>query len=45
MRSSKKSIVIGIVILSINVFLLLIYVQKQLKATIQFMDSLLRMVF
>jgi hypothetical protein len=45
MHSNKISVAIGVTILAINIFLLVIYVQKQFEATIQFLESLLRMAF
>ena len=45
MHSNKISIVIGLIIFFLNICLLVIYVQKQLDATIQFAESLLRLTF
>jgi len=35
----------GLIIVALNIFLLVIYTQKQIAATIQFVESLLRLIF
>ena len=45
MHSNRMSIFIGLIIVALNIFLLVIYTQKQIAATIQFVESLLRLIF